>query len=222
MALATLAKVLPTLLQLLNANRGAYASTVGTNAATGIGAFPFDAEILDATLRADGHVITEGYFQSTQAFRTRFLAASANLANGARIPEFPGLMGKAEYSLDNITFKNSVKVGKEDVIGAAETGSYVGANAFAGLHYIDKVAGVVYHTSPYFRIEHPIYVRTAVLQANEYHEPAIIAFAMAFLAKERSNAAHEYYIKLGAGLLEKIIGGSINLDMPGAMPGGEG
>lgn len=211
MAVATLAKVLPPVIQLLNANRAAYSSSVGTGA-NALGAFPFDAEISEAALRADGHVIVEGYFKSLQSFRARFLSASINIANGGRLPEFPGLMGKAEYSLDNVTFKPSREAEKDDILGAAESGSYVGANSFAGLHYIDKEAGVVYHTSPYFRIEHPIYVRTTVLQANEYHEPAIICWTLAFLAKDRSNAAFDYYSTLGAALIEQIRGGEVDLE----------
>lgn len=212
MALATLANLKPPLIQILNANRGSYSSSVGTGADR-MGAYPFDQEVVDALLRADGHVITEGYFLSKMALRDRFFVPSSNLANGDQLPEFQGLIGKCEYSLDGVTWSPSVESqSKDDVVGARASGAaYVGANAFAGQHFIDDADGCVYHSSPFFRIEYPAYTRTTVLQANQGHDGAILAFAVAFLYKERSNAAFEYYKSLADDLLARIVNGAMKL-----------
>lgn len=224
MSLALIANVKNAVVQLLNANRGAYTSTVGTTAATGIGAFPFDQEVTDAIIRADGHVITEGYFNSRSVLRKRFFVASANLVNGERIPEFQGLIGKVEYSQDGVTWYLSREAEKDDVIGAVSSGAaYIGnPAAFSGQHFIDDAEGVIYHSSPYCRLEYPLYTRTSVLQANEGHEQAIIATAMKFLAKERSNAAFEYYSAMSDELLARIVAGQTKIvpTFVKAMPGG--
>lgn len=223
MVLALLANILPPLVQILNANRAAYSSSVGTGA-NRMGAYPFDQEIVDAVLRADGHVVTEGYFHSKMSLRKRFLVASANIANAGQLPEFQGLIGKAEYSIDGVVWKASVQASRDDVAGAAAQGSYVGVTSFAGHHFIDEGEGIAYHTSPFFRIEHPSYTRTTVLQASQSHDAAIIAWALTFLYKERSNAAFEHYKGLADFLLERVIAGSMKMNsyMPKAMPGGNG
>lgn len=220
MALALLATALPRLQQLLNRNRLAYATT-GATAGNAQGAFKFDQEVVDATLAADGHIITEGYFYSKLALRKRFLQQSTTLANGAQLPEFAGIVGKAEWSTDGVTYKPSVEGQKDDVIKAQQHGpGYVGATAFYGQHYFDDEAGVIYHTSPFFRFEYPFYTRTSVLQCLEQHEPAIIAWAIAFLYKDNSNAAFEYYSKLADFLLQRIVTGSMRMQayMPGPLP----
>lgn len=225
MALALIANVKNAVIQLLNANRGAYASTVGTGN-NALGAFPFDLEIHDAIIRADGHVITEGYFKSRLPLRKRFFVASANLVHGERLPEFQGLIGKVEYSLDGVTWLPSVEGEKDDIVGAANVGAaYIGnANAFAGVHFIDDAEGVIYHSSPFCRLEYPSYTRTALLQVNEGHEQAVTATAMSFLAKDRSNAAFDYYEKMSDKLMAMILAGQTKLDpaIVKPMAGGEG
>jgi hypothetical protein len=225
MDLATLANLKPPLIQILNANRGAYSANVGTGANRN-GAYPFDDEITEALLRADGHIITEGYFKSRNAsLREVFLTASGNLATGAKLPAFVGLLGKVEYSLDNITFKPSQQVdSKADIIGAYEAGSYVAATAFAGIHHIPADEAVVYHASPYLRVNYPVYERTAELQAFNAHDAAILAWAIAFLYKDRSQAGFDHYVKLADFLLSRIIDGSMQMSsyMPQAMSGGVG
>lgn len=223
MVLSLLATVKPPLIQILNANRASYSTSVGTGA-NRMGAYPFDQELVDALLRADGHIITEGYFHSKMSLRKRFLTQSANIANGGQLPEFHGLIGKAEYSTDGAAWKPSVEAARDDVIGAAGQGTYVGANSFVGNHFIDIQEGVAYHASPFFRIEYPSYTRTTVMQCLESHDAAIIAWALTFLYKERSNAAFEHYKGLADFLLERVIAGSLKMNsyMPKAMLGGSG
>jgi hypothetical protein len=220
MALALLASILPRIQQLLNRNRLAYATT-GATGGNAQGAFRFDQEVVDATIHADGHVITEGYFQSKYALRKRFLVSSASLAHGAQLPEFAGIVGKAEWSTDAVTWQPSVEAGKDDIIEAVRSGaSYVGAGSFAGQHYFDDEAGVILHSSPFFRFEYPSYTKTAALQCLEQHEPAIIAWTLAFLYKDNSNAPFDYYAKLGEQLLERVRAGSMRMQtyMPGPLP----
>lgn len=220
MALALLANTKPPLIQLLNANRGAYSTSVGTTGATKIGAYPFDQEITDALLHADGLVVTEGYFQSKkEALRNRFYVDSGNIADGALIPEFDGIMGKKEWSTDSVTWKPSIEAkSKDDITGANQQGSYVGSGAFAGMHWFED--GFVFHTSTYFRFQKPTYTKTSVLQANEAHEPLIIAWAMELLYKAHSLAPHEYYQKMRMELLERVLAGSMRMRtlMPGPLP----
>ena len=125
MALAVLANTQTTINQLLNRNRLAYSASGGTGA-NAIGAFKFDAEITDALIRADALVVTECYFQSANlSLRKRFLTASSNLANGAQLPEFQGLIGKAEYSVDGTTWQASEEqLSKSDIDGAVSRGEY--------------------------------------------------------------------------------------------------
>ena len=101
MALASKDNCLKLINQLLNRNRLTYSTTGGTGA-NKIGAYAFDDEITDALLRADGLVITECYFQTEMPLRNRFLTASGTLADGDKIPEFTGLIGKCEYSNDDV------------------------------------------------------------------------------------------------------------------------
>lgn len=218
MALANLARCQQYLIQLLNANRLAYATTVGAGNA-GIGAYKFTAEITDALLFADGLVVTEGYFQSDMSLRSRFLVNSTSIANGSKLPEFIGVIGACEFSDDGTNWKPSQEAdSKQDVIGAAQFGGYVGASAMRGHHFIEEL--IVYHTSPFFRISYPSYTKTTDLQALDAHEPAIIAGAAEFLYKESSLHAADYYGKLRGELLERIRSGSLRMKsmMPKPLP----
>lgn len=222
MALATIASTAPVIIQILNANRVAYSASVGTGA-NQLGAYKFDQEITDALLRADGHIITEGYFKSKESLRKRFFQVSVNLATGDQLPEFDGFIGKAQYSLDQLVWRTSVEVPRDDILGATQVGGYVGtANIFNGQHFIDEEQGVVYHASPYFRIEYPFYTRTAALQCLQNHEPAIIAWALVFLYKDRSNTNFPHYSELAQFLLQSIRAGRMKMSsyMPGAIEGG--
>jgi len=220
MALALLANTSPRLIQLLNANRGSYSSSIGTGA-TGIGAYPFQQEIVDAQIEADGLLITQGYFQTAKSpLRNRFLTQSANLADGDKLPEFDGLIGKCEWSSNGSAWRASdLAKSKADVTEARQNGSYVGAAAFYGLHWFDEQEGYIFHTSPFFRLFYPSYTKTAVLQANENHVPAIIAGALMLLYKDSSNAMHEFYTNLWEAMLARVVSsGALRLGKVSALP----
>jgi len=211
MALALLSSVTTRLIQILNANRSSYSSSVGTGA-SGKGAYPFQQEVVDAAIQADGLTISEGYFQSRKAaLRNRFFVDSANLADGAKLPEFDGIIGKAEWSTDGVTWKPSQEAqSKDDVVQAKQVGAgYVGTAAFYGLHFFED--GYIFHTSPFFRISYPAYTKTTALQANENHEPLIIAWACELLYKEAANAPFEWYQRMRIELLERVINGDMRL-----------
>lgn len=217
MALANLARCQQYLIQLLNANRLAYASTVGVGNA-GIGAYKYTAEITDALLMADGLVVTEGYFQSEQSLRNRFLVNSTNIPNGSKLPEFIGVIGACEFSEDGINWNPSAEAdSRQDVIGANALSGYVGA-AMRGHHFIDEL--IVYHTSPFFRVSYPSYTKTTDLQSLDAHEPAVICGAAELLYKESSLHAADYYAKLRSELLERIRAGSLRMKsmMPKPLP----
>ena len=197
-------------ISILGANRLAYAAVVGTGNA-GIGAYKFQQELVDIMLDADSIVVTQGYFQSEQPLRNRFLTPSVNLPNGAKLPEFEGLIGKAEYSTDGINWLDSKEaLAKQDVVGARAHGSgYISAAAFAGHHFID--GDYVFHTSPFFRVEYPLYAKTTSLQCLVNHEPALISTALGLAYKESNLHAAEWYEKKGEYLLERIRQGSMRM-----------
>lgn len=204
--------------QLLNRNRGSYSASGGTGA-NAIGAFPFDTEITDALIRADGLVITEGYFESEKAaLRNRFLTASSNLVDGAKMPEFGGQIGKAEWSINGTDwFPSKEQESRDDVADANLRGSYVGATAFYGMHHFDGT-GYVYHSSPYFRFEYPVYVKTTVLQSLEQHEPLVINWALELLYKGNVQTAFDWYKQIRGELLERVIKGAMRLTKPQPLP----
>lgn len=220
MALAQLSSTKPRIIQLLNANRLSYAATVGTGA-NAIGAFKYDQEVTDALIQADGIIITDDYFMSDQPqLRNRFLTDSPNLADGAKIPEFHGKPGRAEWSTDGITWKASqAQASKDDVVQMTQLGAYIGSTAKHGMHFISD-EGYVFHGSPYFRISYPAYTKTTALQALEAHEPAIIACALGLLYKDNSVAAHQFYWQQYMFLSERVRAGSVRMGsyMPRPVP----
>jgi hypothetical protein len=208
MALASLRRVKKRAIQILNANRGAYSDFVGTGA-NRTGAYPFDDELTDAALEADGLVITEAYFQ-TDNLRSRFLETSGNLDSGANLEDFTGRIGKAQWSTNGNDWQDSeLAKTKADVTQAVKLGDYVSATAFQGLHFFAE--GCVFHTSPYFRFQYPFYSRRTILQAWDYHEPAIIAGMLKLLYKDSSVYNAEYYSKIFDASLARIIAGATNL-----------
>lgn len=218
MALASLTRVKSRVIQILNANRAAYAATIGTGN-NGIGAYKSDVEINDAVLEADALVITDGYFQGVQSLRKRFFVTSTNLLSGAQLPEFTGIIGKAEYSPNgSFWFASNEADSKTDVLGGSLGNGYVGANTFIGHHFFEE--GYVYHTSPFFRIEYPSYTKTTDLQSLDAHESALVAGALMLLYKESSLHSADYYGKLFFDLLEKIKAGSLRMKsfMPKNLP----
>lgn len=128
LTLAVLGDCTAILNQLLNRNRLAYSATGGTGA-NQLKAYPFDAEITDALLRADGLVITECYFQSEMSLRNRFLVTSGTLADGDKIPEFTGLIGKCEYSNETTSATHTFAASAIDLASTADfitvTNTYV-------------------------------------------------------------------------------------------------
>jgi len=95
MALATLANVLPRVIQILNANPSAYASTVSGT----VGAFPYDAEINIAALEADELICTSGYFQSVNdSLSNPFAVTSTPLLDQDSVPFHHGTLNKVEVS----------------------------------------------------------------------------------------------------------------------------
>lgn len=219
MALADLSRVKKRFIQILGANRLAYANTIGTGNA-GIGSVRYDQELTDILLEADALVITEGYFQSLMSLRNRFLTVSANIANGDKLPEFVGIIGKSEYSIDGVTwYLSQDAVSKEDVINAARLGTgYTSAADFAGHHFFEE--GYAFHSSPYFRVEYPNYTKTTALQSLEVHEPLVISGGLMLAYKDSSIHAADYYQNLFHSLLERVKQGNLRMksSSPNALP----
>lgn len=220
MALADLLRVKNRFIQILGANRLAYSNLVGT-ANAGISVWKYDQELTDILIDADAIVCTEGYFQSEFSLRNRFFVQSANIVNGAKLPEFVGTIGKAEYSTDGgITWQQSqLADSKEDVVSGARLGaSYISANAFAGHHFFEN--GYAYHTSQSFRVEYPKYEKTTALQILDVHEPALLSTALGLAYKDSSIHAADYYNAKAEYLLDRIRQGSLQMKSyaPRALP----
>lgn len=214
MALATLANCQKIINQLLNRNRTAWA-TIGGTGANKIGAYPFDEEIDAALLRADGLVITEGYFRSKSAgLRQPFWTSSGNVTSGASMPFFSGLIGKAEFSVDaGVTWQPSIKQDNdEDIAGLSAYGANVrpsnSITLSSGMHRFGR-DGHVYHGSPLFRFYYPIYTRTGTLQALEQHESIIINWAIELLNKQHAEVAVDWYRGVRQELLAMLIEGDM-------------
>lgn len=95
MALATLANVLPRVIQILNANPNAYASTVSGD----VGAYPYQAEVNLAALEADEFIAINGYFQSANdALSNPFAVTSPPLADQDQVPFHHGNLNKVEVT----------------------------------------------------------------------------------------------------------------------------
>lgn len=94
-ALAVLANVQERVIQILNANQSAFATTVSGT----VGAFPYDAEINLGILESDEWVATNGYFQSiNDSLSNPFAVTSAPLADQDQVPFHHGTINKTEVS----------------------------------------------------------------------------------------------------------------------------
>lgn len=225
MANAVLARCQEIINGLLDRNRTAW-STTGATGANKIAAYGFDQEIDAALLRADGLVITECYFRSKSlGLRNRFMTSSGNVTSGAPMPEFAGLIGKAEWSTDNITFKPSNKVDDDDdMFGLQDLGSYISTDPSLayGFHRFGN-DGYVYHTSPYFRFFYPFYTKTSALQSLEQHEPLIVNWAMELLYKRFSPEfqGFDWYKNVRKELADRVTNGDMFLEAAQPMRVGE-
>ena len=201
---ALLANVLPRIVRILNANRDAWSQDV----APGQGSFPDNNEILSATLEADEHIVTRGYFNSVnRSLAEPFMQMTGNIPSGGKIPFHYGLHGKVELSsaanfsplIDDIEQKNA-----DDVKGAVLHGGYVGAGVFDNLYAIDDKKNF-FHVAQYGRVEIPMFTRTSVLQANKSEETLIIATAIRFMNKHAVPVLFADWTKESFSGLEQII-----------------
>lgn len=188
MAVVVLDDVKKRVIAILGANPGVWSTTVSGT----VGAFPSDAEILEAILEADEWVVNMCYLQSVNPELTQGFITSSAVANGGAVPFHHG-------KLDNVTvdtgsgFVKAIEARNiDDITNASGTDTYVGAGSTGFLYKIEN--GNFYSTaSGGGTITYPLYTRTSVPQCNQ-NETALLVFrTVAILAKNASPALFEYY-----------------------------
>lgn len=210
MAVADLTRIQKRVVQLLNARPSDinYATTPsGRNSA-----YAGSQELADAILEADAMVVMDGYLSvPNHPQRQQFLVVSGNLANGAQVPLCVGVISRVDVTNDSgSNWTPAIESTKDDVLMGrslnAATIPYIASDAMRGFYAIADDS--IYHTDQLARIYLPQFTKTAVCQAHEGHEAAIIAGAMMLLKKDNSNAEHEFYANQYFQLLPLIRQGA--------------
>jgi hypothetical protein len=213
MAVATLAVARPITLALLNA-ADAYASTPTSDKYTA-------AEIDEALFQGDEQVAlnvlsTVGHFA-----RSNFLALSADIAHGAKIPEHVGDIGQilikrwtsdTEYKPGIPTTEDAIARYRAN-IGVAPYNMY-GALAhdapdspLSG-YYCLKEENILLYTGVSAKAYIANYVRTAALQSPAIYIGAIVAYAPGLLFQKdgADPQAAAYYMTLAQNMFAQIRG----------------
>jgi hypothetical protein len=122
-ALADLTNVQKRVIQILNANQSAFATTVSGN----VGAFPYDAEITLAILEADEEVAVSGYFQSVNdTLAQPFIVTSTPLADRDNVPWHHGTIKAVEVSKTTLNLTSASINTTSDVITSVAHGLTTG------------------------------------------------------------------------------------------------
>jgi hypothetical protein len=205
MALADLDNVKKRVIRILNANPGAWASTVSGD----VGAFPDISEITAAILEADEMVVTKGYFQSINfALCQPYMVYTSSINSGDKLPFFHGKHGKVLLSTDNFSASNIIGIkaqSADDILNILNFGgSYLSADDFNHCYYIDE-KGIFYHVTTYGKVEIPTYTRSSTLQAQQSEETLIIATAIRLLTKHATPALFEAWIKESVDGINQLI-----------------
>lgn len=201
MPVAVLDDVKKRVISILNANPGVWSATVSGN----VGAFPNDAEILEAILEADTWVATQCYFQSVNDTLAQPFITSTALISGQVVPFHHGQILDVEVSNVSTVYVQGIEAQNiDDITNGAGTETYVGVSALNFLYKIDR--GKFYTTASFGgKVYYPLYTRTSTTQCDQ-NETALLAFrAVAILAKNASPATFDYYNALANAGQQMII-----------------
>ena len=122
-ALADLTNVQKRVIQILNANQSAFATTVSGT----VGAFPYDAEINLAILEADEEVAISGYFQSVNdSLANPFVVTSIPLSDRDNVPWHHGTIKAVEVSKATLNLTSASINTTSDVITSVAHGLTTG------------------------------------------------------------------------------------------------
>lgn len=176
MPVVNIATVRTRVINLLLANRLA----PNTDAVGGNSRYPTLGEFTTTILEVDAMIVGARIATPGDPYRTGFIASSANLAHGDRVPGHTGAKGDIDVAIGATFAPARYAKSRAEVIALKEHPLlYPNSQRWA---FIEDSR--VFHNGDAARVYYPVFTKTAACQAPEEDELAEVAGTLGFMPKD--------------------------------------